>query len=117
MKPLIFLSVFILLGFGMVGSFTATQAHGGSMWWFFGGIFAVAASCATIITYMTHWEKPRCQHRHATLTRQIVKTLEVVNHNDPTIEPNGTKDTILYFKKFFDCNDCGAKDVTVTYRA
>lgn len=116
MKPVIFLCVFVLLGYGIVGVITSAQAHGGSTYWLLGGAIAVAFACATIITMTTMGAAEKCPHKHTKLVKQVVKTLQNFNHKNPTIEPNGSEDTMLYIKKWFHCEDCGGTK-TFTYRA
>lgn len=57
-----------------------------------------------------------CEHKNAKLIRQITTTKEIFNPKDPTIEPGGIESEILYFRKYFQCSDCGDNNVIFTYK-
>lgn len=68
---------------------------------------------------MKQWLKRKlkqflCDHRNEKVKRQIRKVLHDFEHNDVTVEPGGSVDTLLYMKKWFHCNDCGL-DTTWEY--
>ena len=74
---------------------------------------------------MKRWLKNKlwqmvCPHKKTTLKRKVITMLLDFDHHDPIIEPNGSKDTMLYAKieaDCDDCDDCGSKSVSIVYRA